>query len=632
MLATNTEVGGLERLILGAKALLNKHLPKELAQQLLDIGLSLPDDANKAEYFTRVITSVVNKTPVDIKHALRYKRTPVSVRKFVFDPYYLNKEGQVFPEVMRELELMNNPQYQEIVLTGGIGSAKTTCALYTTAYQVYLLSCMLSPHEAFGLDSSSEILFIFQSINAKISKASFERFSSMIEGSEYFKENFPHDKNVTSKLVFPNRIEVVPVSGAETAAIGQNVIGGFIDELNYMQVVDRSKQSVDGGTYDQAVALYNSIARRRKSRFMMGGSMPGKLCLVSSKRYPGQFTDLKEEEAKRDPTIYIYDKRVWEIKPKGSFSGHTFNVFTGTEDKKPRVLDKGEVLHDSLAKHVMAIPMEFREDFDKDIVNALREIAGVSTLARHPFFIDVERVTAAFGTHNSVFSADAVDYQNIPLKLFPNRLYKPDLPRFAHVDLALTGDSAGLTVGTVTGFKSMLQLKAGTSEEMVPQVHIDGTLEIMPPRNGEILFWKIRNTLIALRNLGLNIKWVTFDSFQSRDSIQLLRQQGFATGLVSVDTSTEPYDLLKTVIYTGSLRAPTHLKCRKELISLEKIAKTGKIDHPANGSKDCSDSLAAVVHGLYYRKEIWSVHKVPMRLYYRQGAKELTSDQEPVQN
>ena len=166
-----------------------------------------------------------------------------------------------------------------VFITGN--SAKTTCALYTTAYQVYLLSCLVNPHKEFGLDSSSEILFVFQSINAKISKASFDRFKNMIEQSPYFKENFKPDKDLTSKLVFPNRIEVVPVSGSETAAIGANVIGGFIDELNYMQVTDRSKQSVDGGTYDQAVALYNSIARRRKSRFMAGGVMPGKLCLVS---------------------------------------------------------------------------------------------------------------------------------------------------------------------------------------------------------------------------------------------------------------------------------------------------------------------------------------------------------------
>lgn len=620
------EPQNFEKVMNAWRAKLDSMLPAKLAHRVFSKGCSLPRPEERLIYFKAVADSLKMGTSMPVKEITQYKTPPVGIREFVLGEQYLDKAGEIYPTVLDELEAMNNPQYQEIVLTGGIGSAKTTCALYTTAYQVYLLSCMKSPHAQFGLDSSSEILFVFQSINAKISKASFERFRSMIEGSKYFQDNFAPNKDIASKLVFPNRIEVVPVSGAETAAIGQNVIGGFIDELNYMQVTERSKQSVDGGTYNQAVALYNSIARRRKSRFLKGGAMPGKLCLVSSKRYPGQFTDLKEEEAKRDNTIYIYDKRVWDIKPAGSFSGKWFRVFTGTEDRKPRVLNPNEHITEDMNGKVMSIPVEFREDFDKDIVNALREIAGVSTLARHPYFIDVEKVKEGFGHHLSVFSDQRVDFVEVPLALHPKRLIMPQLPRYAHIDLAVTGDSAGITIGTVTGFKSMLQLGLGTSEELVPQVHIDGILEVAPPKNGEILFWKIRNALVKLRDLGLHIKWISFDSYQSRDSIQLLRQQGFATGMVSVDTTTEPYDLLKTVIYSGSLKAPEHDKCRKELISLEKIARTGKIDHPANGSKDCSDSLAGVVYGLYHRREIWGLHGVQMLRVY-QSKSQVSADE-----
>lgn len=160
----------------------------------------------------------------------------------------------------------------------------------------------------------------------------------------------------------------------------------------------------------------------------------------------------------------------------------------------------------------------------------------------------------------------------------------------------------------------MKDLGYGLSEEMVPQIHIDGILEVKPPRNGEILFWKIRNLITVLAQLGLNIKWVSFDSYQSVDSMQLLRQQGFSTGRCSMDTSTEPYDLLKTVIYTGSLSAPTHDRCRKELISLEKIAKTGKIDHPPNGCHigstlvDCSDGVPRSFEELAADWELGLVH------------------------
>lgn len=589
---------------------------------VLEIARGIRSRKHRLRFLGTAITSLAKNSDLkrDLIEDSKYKFKPVGIRDFITRPEFLDKGGQVYPIVLDELERMNSPQYQEIVLTGGIGCAKTTCALYTTAYQLYLLSCLHNPHIEFGLDTSSEILFVFQSLNAKISKASFDRFKDMIDQSPYFKTYFPPDKDLASKLVFPNRIEVVPVSGVETAAIGQNVIGGFIDELNYMQVTERSRQSVDGGTYDQAVALYNSIARRRKSRFMINGVLPGKLCLVSSKRYPGQFTDIKEEEAKRDPTIYIYDKRAWDVKPDGSFSGVWFNVFVGTEDRKPRVLLPNESITEYIASNVMPIPIEYREDFDKDIVNALREIAGVSTLARHPYFIDVERVKESFDKVTPCLSSEAVDFVTTQLKVFPAKFYKPELPRYVHVDLAVTGDSAGVCIGTCTGFKAMKDLGFGLSEELVPQIHIDGILEVKPPKNGEVQFWKIRNLITVLTQSGLNIRWVSFDSYQSRDSMQLLRQQGFSTGMLSMDTSTEPYDLLKTVIYTGSLKAPTHLKCRRELISLEKVAKTGKIDHPANGSKDCSDALAGVAYGLYKRREIWALHKVKT-LILREGPK-----------
>lgn len=596
-----------------ASDFLRANLPKTEAESLIDVGVRLRDPIQRMHYFDELISAVEAKNVSAIAKRVVWLREPVGIREFVMSDQYLDKADEVYPIVLEELVEMNAPMYQEIVLTGGIGSAKTSCALYTLLYQLYLLSCLKSPHEQYGLDSSDEILMVFQSLNAKTAKNSYERFSASIDRSVYFQENFKPDKDITSKLVFPNRIEVVPVSGSETAAIGQNVIGGLIDELNYMQIVDKSKQNADGGQYDQAVALYNSIARRRKSRFMYAGAMPGKLCLVSSKRYPGQFTDIKEAEARTDKTIYIYDKRVWDVKPEGSFSGKWFKVFTGTESKKPRVLFDDEVMSVEDTANVMSIPVEFRADFDKDIINALREIAGVSTLARHPFFIETERVKAAFGHHGSVFTHERVDFVETKLGIIPERFFKPELPRWVHIDHGLTNDSAGIAIATVVGFKSMIEL-GFIGEELLPQVRVDGILEVSPPKNGEILFWKIRAVIAKLRELGLNIRWVSFDSFESTDSMQLLRQAGFQTGYVSMDVSTEPYDYLKSLTYTGSVKMPTHHRCYREMVSLEKDTKRGKIDHPANGSKDCSDALAGAVFGITHRREIWMLYDVLNRM------------------
>lgn len=120
----------------------------------------------------------------------------------------------------------------------------------------------------------------------------------MIEDSNYFQNHFAFDKKIKSELRFPKNIVIKPVSGASTALLGQNVFGGVLDEVNFMDLVDKSRKNPEGGEYDQAIELYNTIARRRLSRFLVNGKLPGMLCMVSSRRYPGQFTDKKEAEAK----------------------------------------------------------------------------------------------------------------------------------------------------------------------------------------------------------------------------------------------------------------------------------------------------------------------------------------------
>ncbi len=539
----------------------------------------------------------------------KYARIPVGVKKFIEGEDFLNKKKEVYPAVMDELIELNSGGYDEAVLTGGIGTAKTTIALYTTAYQLYLLSCMKNPHGEFGLDPSSEIMIIFQSINANLAKSvDYTRFRHMIEQSHYFNTTFPFDKDLASKMIFPNRIEVVPVSGEETAAIGQNVIGGVIDEVNYMAVVEKSKASFNGGVYDQAIAVYNSIARRRESRFMIKGELPGMLCLVSSKRYPGQFTDMKEEEARTNPRIFLYDKRAWEIKPEGSYTGEWFHMFIGDEARKPLILEEGETVVPDDRHLVMPIPLEHKPSFETDPMNALREIAGVATLARFPFIIDTGKIGEAFGKVQSIASRPDTDFSASTILLYPKRIIKPEAFRWAHIDLGLTSDSAGVAVGRLSRFMTM---ERGDMNEILPEIIMDLTLEVMPPKGGEILFYKIRQLLAKLKELGMNIRWVSFDSFQSADSMQLLRQQGFATGKVSMDTTPLPYELTKASLVDGRLLIPDHPKLAKEFATLEKDPKTGKIDHPPKGSKDIADAVAGVVYGLTMRRELWAMAGIP---------------------
>ena len=79
--------------------------------------------------------------------------------------------------------------------------------------------------------------------------------------------------------------------------------------------------------------------------------------------------------------MYLYDRKLWEIKPKGTYSGEMFRVFTGNFAQQPRILGSEELLLPEDVPLVIDIPVEFKSDFERDILNALHDIAGVSAQA-----------------------------------------------------------------------------------------------------------------------------------------------------------------------------------------------------------------------------------------------------------
>lgn len=573
---------------------------------LLEIANDHPEDIEVVLEWLRMAAD----NPDTISRLTKYKHEPVSPYEFIKNPAFMGNPDAMWPEVLQCFCELNSGKYIESVLTGAIGAGKTHLALYTQAYQLYLLSCLRQPHKEFDLDDSSEILIVFQSKTKELAKGvDYQRFRSMISKSPYFSKHFPFDEGYLSEMRFPNRIIVKPISGSDTGAIGQNVIGGLIDEINFMAVTEKSKLSHDGSTYDQAIKNYNSIARRRESRFMKKGDLPGMLCLVSSRNYPGQFTDKKEAEAKTNPRIYVYDKRRWDVTPD-QFGEERFQVFIGDQTRKPFIVRPGMTVATKDEHLVMDIPVEYIKQFENDLLNALRDIAGVATMSLHPFMLDTDKVTACFGKVQSITSRDDADFVETKLQIFPKRITDPTFPRLVHIDLAYAKDSAGVSCGYVPGFKKM---NRGDHIETLPVIRFDMVLEVQVPRGGEIEFENIRKLLYTLRDkVGLPIKWVTFDGFQSRDSMQMLTQKGFVVDYTSMDKDTMAYDFTKQAFYDGRIEAPEHSKAQREMITLEIDTKKRVIDHPPHGSKDVADSMAGVVSGLTLLRETWLAHNVPL--------------------
>ena len=86
---------------------------------------------------------------------------PVTISEFIESPEYLN-DTSVYPANMETLEQLNNPDglrigscYTEAVIAGAIGVGKSTIAILSLLYQIYVLSCLRSPQGLFDLSTKS---------------------------------------------------------------------------------------------------------------------------------------------------------------------------------------------------------------------------------------------------------------------------------------------------------------------------------------------------------------------------------------------------------------------------------------------------------------------------------------------
>ena len=462
------------------------------------------------------------------------------------------------------------------------------------------------------MDPSTELLIVFQSLNIKTAKRlNFDRFANMIYRSPYFQKYFPWNPNLTSELHFPHQIQVLPVSGLSTGAIGLNVVSASIEEVNFMEVTEKSRKSVDGDTYDQADELYNALASRRESRYAQSPYLPGVISLVSSPNAPGGLTDRKEQEAKGNPKIYVYKKTSYQIRPEQFADSGTFWVFIGDGSRQPRILPNKAAADSYDPTLVREIPENFRRPFESNIHGALRDHCGVSTAARHPFF-NQTNVIPAFTDRTSLFKTSDVDFVDIKCELSGDYLGIADKEklRAIHIDASLTGDSTGLACGYVKEFKQV-EITDGSIEWM-PHIVFDGTLQIMPPKGGEIDYERTRKLIYMLTEEGIPVKWVSMDSYQSADTLQQLVRKGYVAGRRSVDKPLTPYLILRRLFECGCLDIPNHTHLKKEIVALEYDKARGKVDHLSKGSKDVADAVCGVVYTLYVQRSLWLQGGVPL--------------------
>lgn len=388
-----------------------------------------------------------------------------SVKEVVHDNKHVATSDLVVPNV--------NSYIADGVLSHNCG--KTTVGHIAIIRMLYEASCLNNPQASYGIMDGTPICFANVGVNkTNAEKVVFEGVLSKLQLSEYFKKDFKPINASKKELMFLDNIQVLPGSSSETGVIGMNIFGAIMDETNFM---DRGRRSVPQaasharwGQPGNAQTLYTAIHRRMKSRFMRQGKLPGILMLLSSKQTVNDFTNKRIMEAMNDPHIFVRDHSQWGVKDRKFFSPKTFKVLIGNDKIRSKILSPDEVVNYDDAEsgngengpHVIDIPDDFRADFEGDLENAIRDIAGIATMAISNFLQKREKIFEMINRSRShPFSVMSYDmskpggflWEKICTKIYDQfdknlfewvPLLNPHSVRYAHIDPSLNNDATGI--------------------------------------------------------------------------------------------------------------------------------------------------------------------------------------------
>lgn len=556
---------------------------------------------------------------------------PVGIEEFLDSTEFLGSTDiTLWPEVRKAIIAINlnwwkgpDHAYVEALLMGSTSSGKSEIAKITTLYHLYLLSCIDVPQALYGLPKTTSIVFAIMAAKPHVTKkVLYAPMRKLVEHMPYFQKHLRPNKLVESEMIFEEKnIRMVPGGSDADSILGEAIIGGIIDEINFMNVVLKSKRaevtSGRAGIYDQAQTIHSAMTRRKKGRFINQGPQIGVICTSSSTRYKGDFTDKRKQQVitHKEHDTYVYDRPQYEVWPAERYCGDKFRLLVGNDIiSDTRILAEDEKVQEG--SMVLSIPVEYLSEFQRDPHSALRDVCGISNSSISPFFKRRFKIYEAITLGEemgleSFLSKDNVilGIDDMPQVKFGTYCANPSRPRYVHIDLSTTGDRCGIAMVRFDGMTDVE--RAGGIIEKLPLATVELACSIAPDANHELQFAEVRTWVKQLRDVyGYPIKAVTYDGVFSIESIQQWRKQGMKTGHVSVDKTSVPYKQLRDTFNDGRLRMYQQDVLVNELFDLEYDEVKDKVDHPPHSSKDVADAVCGAYYSMLQRRASWVTTQV----------------------
>jgi hypothetical protein len=576
-------------------------------------------------FYTAVERKTLKNDPALHEFLQQLEQPPVDIETFLESEDFIGATDIVlWPEVRAAIitictDWWKGPQaYHEVLLKGATSTGKSEICKIVTAYHLHILGCLRNPQALYGLPKTTSIIFPIMAAKPHVTKrVLYTPLRKMLESMPWFQKHMRIDPLIESEVYITEKNIRIVMGGADQDSIlGEAVIGGIIDEINFMNVVLKSKRAEvstgRAGVYDQASSIYEAMTRRKKSRFINKGPQIGIICVASATRYKGDFTDKRAKQVREQgiTTTYVYSKKQYDVWPQERYCGETFRLLVGNDViTDTRVLDDNEIVPEGSL--VLLVPIEYKSDFLRNPHDALRDIIGESCSSIAPFFRRRFKILQAIergvedGLQSIVYKDNVIlGVDGMPRVLAGHYCQNPSRPRYVHIDLSVSGDRVGIVMVRFDGLQEVSR-EAGTTENL-PTATVELAVTIEPDSNNEISIAEVRAWVKQLKVLyGYPIKAVSYDGWQSTDSRQQWKKEGMRAGLVSVDKTSVPYKQLRDAYSDDRIRMYPQEVLVQELFDLEFDEVKDKIDHPVNGGKDCADALCGSYYTMLQRRSSW---------------------------
>lgn len=555
--------------------------------------------------------------------------TPISPHDFFTSMYYSGfSKDDIYPFWINEAIDFIEGGYNELIITGSLGSGKTTVANLITMYKLYELFSYESVNDYLGIPRMQDIYNIYFSVSRfQAMRTGFGQFRSMVDSSKWFQEHFPRNPRIGAVLEFLKGKFSFFSGSSHKHAIGMTVWSFVLDEADFYK-----KNGGFDESYNSITEMYGELVDRRISRFKKFGKDFSFSILVSSASYQSSFVEKRIAASAEDPTIKIISAVTYKIKPKGTYSVDKFLVFIGSEMVDPDLIKENSQL-DALAKQLKyefsssdsltvienymllpqemkplfeLVPMDFKEAFDRDLHKSLMNHCGVFTarigklLKSRSILLDA--YTNEVGHPFTKKSIEISTGDEVEIKDFflPTLLEYVERPHAIHIDQSISTDHTGISMVRYDGMGKKGDL-------LVRQYTQVFTLEVVPPAPPyKIKIAKTRNFIIFLsEKCNVNIVKVTADGYQSDDALQILADHGLDTGRQSIDKTDKPFLSWINALHDGGMRMYRLEALENEAFTLVHDRRKKKVLKAVGQSDDLTQSLVGALQNLVSMDDLY---------------------------